>query len=328
MTWQQCADLPEKCWVTSVAELGGKVYVSAVNSQGGCPAPYMYNSHNDDWVVLPELPFVRFSLVTVPDKNQLLAIGGRANKYGVVKVSNRVFVWDQKWSWQPLYPNMPTARFRSSSICHGSTVIVAGGLTCVGAVTMLTRSVEVLYINNDNLSDSHWSVVEQLPHGVYEAIPIVIDDNIYIVAGYDKTRNSTRDVVTASIPELLRSDNTSNTTSSSSSQAWNKLPDMPYSSYSINHYQGRLISFTGDRLIRHKDKDKTEYELVPLAHVYNPDLKCWECVGDISCGYHFGKTIYVRKNEMLFMGGLTGAHMVGEDEDMMTTCSLLVFRVV
>ena len=90
---------------------------------------------------------------------------------------------------------------------------------------------------------------------------------------------------------------------------------MPYSLYSISH----LISFTGDHL-KQGDKDKPEWELVPLTYAYNPDLKCWDCVGDISCGYHFGKAIYTRKNEILFIGGLTGKHMVGEDDDMMTTC--------
>ena len=323
MTWQQCANLPEKCWATSVAELDGNVYMSAVNSRGGCTFPYMYDSHKDHWVVLPELPYVRFSLVTVPDTKQLLAIGGRANKYGVVKVSNRVFLW-QNWSWQTPYPNMPTARFRSSSVSHGSTVVVAGGLTCVGSVTMLTRAVEVLHINDHNFSDSHWSVVEQLPYGVYEAIPLVIDNNLYIAAGYDKNRTSTRDVVTVSIPELLRS----NDKDASSPQVWHKLPDMPFSSYSINLYQGHLISFTGDRLMKQKGKNIPEWEMVPLAHIYNPDLKCWDCVGDISCGYHFGKTVYIRKNEILFIGGLTGNHMVGEDNDMMTTCSLLVFTSI
>ena len=321
MTWQQCADLPEKCWATSVAELDGNVYVSAVNSKGGCVSPYMYDSHKDHWVILPELPYVRFNLVAVPDKKQLLAIGGRANKYGVAKISNRVFLWDQNWTWQTPYPSMPTPRFRSSSISSGSTVIVAGGLTCVDSVAMLTRAVEVLHISDQNLSDSYWSVVEQLPYGVYEAIPLIIDDNLYIAAGYNKNRASTCDMVTVSIPELLQN-------SDKNRQVWYKLPDMPYSSYSINYYQGRLITFTGDRLRKQKDKDVPEWELVPLAHIYNPDLKCWECVGDISCGYHFGKTIYVRKNEILFIGGLTGSHMVGEDNDMMTTCSLLVLTTI
>ena len=300
------------------------MYVSAVNRKGGCTTPYMYDSYKDHWVRLPELPFVRFSLATVVEKKQLLAIGGRANKCGVVEVSSKVFVWNQNSSWQTPYPDMPTARFRSSSVCHGSTVIVAGGLTCVGVVPMLTRAVEVLQINYHNIFDSHWSKVEQLPYAVYEGIPLVFNDNLYIAVGYDKNRSSTCDVVSVSIPELLRSDSHD----TNRSQVWSKLPDMPYSSYSINHYQGRLITFTGDHLIAQEDKTEPEWELVPLIHVYNPNLKCWDCVGDISCGYHFGKTVFTKKNEMLFIGGLTGNHMVGEDDDMMTTCSLLTFTSI
>jgi len=86
------------------------------------------------------------------------------------------------------YPNMPTAQFYSSSVSHGSTVIVACGLTHVGTLTMLTRAVEVLHISDHDPSDSHWSIVEQLSYDIYEAIPIIIADNLYIniAAGYIK----------------------------------------------------------------------------------------------------------------------------------------------
>ena len=76
VTWLQCADLPEKRWVSSVAELDGKVYVSGYNSGGGYPNPIVYDSNKDQWFTLPDLPYVRFSLVTVTEKKQLLAIGG------------------------------------------------------------------------------------------------------------------------------------------------------------------------------------------------------------------------------------------------------------
>ena len=31
LTWQQCADLPDKCWASSVAELNGKVYATIMD---------------------------------------------------------------------------------------------------------------------------------------------------------------------------------------------------------------------------------------------------------------------------------------------------------
>ena len=79
LTWQQCTDLPSKCCALSVAELDGKVYAAMYNSKGGYRDPLMYDSSKDQWSSLPALPYGNFSLVTVPDRKQLLAIGGSVN---------------------------------------------------------------------------------------------------------------------------------------------------------------------------------------------------------------------------------------------------------
>ena len=100
LTWQQCADLPSKCCATSVAELDGRVYVTINGSKGGYFEPLMYDSNKDQWSALPALPYVYFSLVAVPDRKQLLAIGGAVDNNGVIEVSNKVFLWDEenrKW---------------------------------------------------------------------------------------------------------------------------------------------------------------------------------------------------------------------------------------
>ena len=321
LTWQQCADLPDKCCATRVAELDGKVYVSVYSGRGGYSFPLMYDSNKDQWSTLPDLSCGYFSLVTVTEKKQLLVIGGLTNNNGVIEESNKVFLWDEKYKkWLTPYPNMPTARHYSSSISHGLTVIVAGGITCYDPFT-ITRAVEVLHINDNNLHDSYWSVVEQLPLVVYEAIPLIVNDKLYIAQGYEKNPgSSTRNVVTASLPELLQSSNNN----TSSSQVWSKLPDMPYSSHSINHYQGHLITFNGDRKVERPDEDKPVWELVPLIHIYNPDTNTWDCVGDISHGYLLGKSIHIRENKILFIGGVTGTHATDKDDDIMTTCSILI----
>ena len=305
VTWQQCADMPEKCWAISVAKLDGKVYVSGYSEGSGYHYSFMYDSNKDQWSTLPELPCWYFSLVTVTEKKQLLAIGGNTRNNGVIEESNKVFLWDEKYNkWLTPYPNMPTARSRSSSISHGLTVIVAGGATCLDPSTLI-RSVVVLHINDNNLHDSYWSVVEQLPHVVRNAIPLIVNDKLYITVGYDKVAgSSTCNVVTASLPELLQSSNNN----TSSSQVWSKLPDMPYSSHSINHYQGHLITFTGGHMVERPDEDKPVWELVPLIHIYNPDTKTWDCVGDIPIGYYLGVSVHIRENKILFIGGLTGTY--------------------
>ena len=205
--------------------LDEKVYAAILGSRGGYVESLMYDSNKDWWSSLPALPYTHFSLVTVPNNRELLAIGGMVNKNGVDEISNKVFLWDeQNKRWTTPYPNMPTARYSCSSISHGSTVIVVGGITCSDVLTV-TRAVEVLHIKEHSwFTRSYWSVVEQLPHVVYNAIPLIVNDKLHIATGYDKTGPSICNVVAASLPELLQSSNKN----TSSGQVWHKLPDMPY----------------------------------------------------------------------------------------------------
>jgi len=304
-----------------VVEMDGKVYAAIIGSAGAYVDPLMYDSNKDRWSTLPALPYAHFSLVTVPDRKQLLTIRGMVKNNGVIEISNKVFLWDEEnRKWTTPYPNMPTARCYSSSISHGSTVIVAGGLICWDSLT-LTRAVEVLHIKEDGwFTKSYWSVVEQLPHIVCMAIPLIVNDKIYLAVGYnDGDHGSTCNVVTASLPELLQSSNKN----TSSSQVWYKLPDMPYSSQSINHYQGHLITFGGDYKTEQPDKENTVYQSVPLIHIFNNYTNTWDCVGEIPCEYLIGRSVHIRDNKILFIGGLTGTHDPEKDDDIVTTCLML-----
>ena len=320
LTWQQCADLPLNCFALSVAELNGKVYAAITDSKYAHFDPLMYDSSKDQWSALPALPYSNFSLVTVPDRKQLLAIGGVVNNNGVREITNKVFLWDKmNRKWTTPYPNMPTARFNCSSISHGSTVIVVGGVICWNPWTM-TRAVEVLHKLQGRFTKTYWCVVEQLPHFVRNAVPLIVNDNLYIAVGYDKQYGaSTCNVVTASLPELLQSSNKN----ISSDQVWYKLPDMPYSSLSINHYHGRLITFGKVYQVEQPDTGKAVYTSVPLIHIYNLNTSTWDCVGEIPHGYLLGCSIYIGRNKILFIGGLTGTYHTNKDDDLITTCTIL-----
>ena len=184
----------------------------------------------------------------------------------------------------------------------------------------MTGAVEVLHIKEHGLfTKSYWSVVEQLPHFVRTAVPLIINDELYIAAGYDKKIGaSTCNIVTASLPELLQSSNKN----TSSDQVWYKLPDMPYSSYSINHYQGRLITFGGVPMVEQPDQDKLAFQSVPLIHIYNPDTSTWDCVGEIPHGYVLGRSVHIRENKILFIADLIGTHTPYHDHNMTTILTL------
>ena len=279
----------------------------------------MYNSYEDKWSALSGLPCASFSLVTVPYKKQLLAIGGF--NINNCKVSNKVFAWNEdNQKWTPSYLNMPTPRCNSSSISYGSTVIVAGGMTCLYPRT-LTGAVEILHIKQHNslFSKSHWTSVEPLPHVIDDVVPLMIEDNLYIAVGSYDDGESTCDIVSAFLPELLESSNKK----AKSGKVWNKLPDMPCSSWSINHYQGCLIIFTGDYKIEQEGQSSSIWELIPLIHVYNPDTKSWDHVGDVPYHHLMGRSVHIKENKLLFIGGLTGTHIIGKADDMLTICSTL-----
>ena len=217
---------------------------------------------------------------------------------------NEVFLWVEEHKvWVIQYPSMPTPRCSITSICYHSTVIVAGGITLP---CTLTRAVEVLHINDDSPSDSYWSTVEQLPHGIYAAIPLLCNDSLYI-SSYIDFHSNTFTILTAPVSELLKSNNSSSSNSSSNS-LWSKLPDAPYSSYSMICYQGRLITFTGIHLVEEPNRSEIVRKLVPMIHIYNPDTLSWDCVGYISCKYALSRSVYIGDNRILFIGGLTGSY--------------------
>ena len=94
---------------------------------------------------------------------------------------------------------------------------------------------------------------------------------------------------------------------------------MPCSSWSMTHYQGRLIIFNGDR----KVEQSGNWELVKMSYLYNPNTKSWDYVGDDFHDYKLGKAVYLKENKILFVGGITGTFTIGEDDDMVKTCSIL-----
>ena len=302
--------MPEKCHITSITELDGKVYVSAILSDRS--APYMYDVNKKEWSPLPMLSRSYFVLVAVHSKKHLLAIGGSID--GASTMSDEIFLWDEKHKqWVIQYPKMPTPRCSVTGICYCSTLIVAGGIKRWKPWT-LTRAVEVLRINDASLPDSQWTTVEQLPHLMYGATPLLCNDTLYIssIPDYvDLEDNNAFTVLTVSVPKLLRSKNTNTVCSS----LWSKLPDAPYSSRAIVCYQGRLITFTGLHLVEQPTKKEPVPTLAPQIHIYNPDTVSWDCVGCASCGYSLGKSVCVGENRILFIGGVTGTCNEYDDDN-------------
>ena len=298
--------------------MDGKLYV-AVTGNKDCYDPLVYDPCKNEWSVLPKLLHENFSLVVVHNKKQLLAIGGLDENH---QVSSKVFAWDKdNKKWTTPYPNMPTARYHSSSISHGSAVIVAGGITS-GNSQSKTGVVEVLHITSKS-SKSYWTEAERLPYVISEAIPFIVNDNLHIAVGCNNEGENTCNIISASLQDLLESCSKKKPVIKSG-RVWNKLPDMPYSSWSINYYRGRLIIFNGDRKVKQSElKRGPVWKVFPLIHLYNLDTMAWDYVADDFHDYKLGRSVHLEKNKIFFIGGLTGSLTAGIQDDMVTTCTLL-----
>ena len=304
--WQQFPRIPVKCYVTSVTEVDGKVFVSALVDDPCQFSSFMYDINKKQWSSLTLLSKQYYVLVAVHSKKHLLAVGGSV--VGVGSMSNEVLLWEeQNQQWLMQYPGMPTARCSVTAICYCSAIIVAGGITRFSPWNV-TRVVEVLHINDSSLCDSYWSTVEQLPHGIYAAIPLLCDHTLYISSFIDceYLHYNTFTLLAVSVPKLLNSNSNNN---SSNNTLWNKLPDPPYFSYSMICFQSHLITFTGFYLVEGQHKYvhmPISEKLAPMIHIFNPDTMSWDCVGHVSCEYALGRSVYIGKDSILFMGGLTG----------------------
>ena len=272
----------------------------------------MYDIDKNYWDPLPMLSRYYCSLVAMHSRKHLLAIGGSV---AGGNMSNEILLLDEKSKkWDIKYPNMPTPRCSITGICYHSTVIVAGGITNWEPWT-LTKVVEVLHINDSSPSDSQWSMVEQLPLLMFAAIPLVCNDNLYISSRYDHAHENKLTVLAVSVPELLKSNHT-NTVSSS---LWHKMPDPPYSSYSIVCFRGHLITFTGIHMAETPYKSEPIVKLIPEIHIYNSYTLSWDYVGSVSFQYVLGRSVCIDNSKIIFIGGLTGKYNPYDSEDWVLT---------
>ena len=68
------------------------------------------------------------------------------------------------------------------------------------------------------------------------------------------------------------------------------------------------------------------YQSVPLIHIYNPYTNTWDYVGEIPYEYLLGRSVHIRDNKILFIGGLTGTYSGVKDDNIMRTCLILTLR--
>ena len=334
MTWDKVADLPVKMISCCAVEMNGDVYVSGRS----CYTQYInvlhYSQANKTWSILSHLPCTHSSLAVVRSKSQLIAVGGIYADFefdiendledGIpTKVSCKVLTWDaQMENWVNAYPDMPTARCSATAVGHGSTVIVAGGVTGWEPGVSSTQAVEVMNVNETTPSQSEWSMVQCLPHPSSFGIPLIINDQLYIVSGYSGSK-TTCGILTATIPALLTSKK------EGTSCGWDRISDLPHDSLSISDYEGQLIVFGGKRKSGTREDGSTvQYRVVSPIHLYNTETDTWDYVEDHVPQEHrhwLGCGVHLDHNKIMFVGGASDVNEVSS-ESYLSTCALVTIN--
>lgn len=322
MKWDQVDDLAEKCMSTSVVELDGKVYAVLENTSARFLNVRMYSSEANTWTSMPPLQYGGASLATIPSKKQLLAIGGIYHPdTNCSNISKKAFLWDEKYeTWLMVYPDMSTPRCYCCSVGYKSMVIVAGGIVQYEGHRN-TNAVEILMTHETNPRESHWCVVRSMPTLMYQyMVPVLVNETLYIACGFRKGLPfSAFNIVSASIPGLLRS------TSRDTHPVWNRLPELPYSSFSISHFDGHLVAFGGEQLdVTANLRLDGMHRLCPIPsiHIYRPSSHEWEQVGEIPHVYSLGCAVHLQGNRIMFVGAFTDPSCV-TDKDLMSTCPVV-----
>ena len=140
---------------------------------------YDASRSTNNWSQLPDCPVSNCSLVVVNDL--LTTIGGGS---GLESATNKLFSFTGEGRykfWTEKFPPMPTKRYWSTTLCTGTSLIVAGGQETLLGTTLTT--VEVM-----NTETRQWSTAADLPPHIADygcVISTLCGDHFIVIINYE-----------------------------------------------------------------------------------------------------------------------------------------------
>ena len=244
---------------------------------------YSYNTSSDSWSQLPDCVHNGGSIAIV--NRWLTTIGGsrRLSTYS----SNELFTLTGKGSdrrWTKKFPPMPTKRQRTTALCTGTTLIVAGGwgLDCKALPT-----VEVM-----NTENHQWSTAAHLPEPLFLASATVCGDQICVQGGVNEKNNYTKSVYTCSVSLLLLS--CSQNSQVDKASTWRQLADLPVKRSICQSLHSRLLAIGGITDSR---------EATKAVYMYNSAANSWEIISHMKAARYDCFTAVLPDNQLMVVGG-------------------------
>ena len=263
--------------IQSVVVQGTLYFGGGSAGQGGDNYMVMtYDIHSHKCHQLPPYMDRDFAMTVV--RNQLVLVGGRDRRGAV---TDHLGVWKADgMRWTHSYPSMPTARYNSSAVTYKKWLVVAGGISDFGNLSV----VEVL-----DLDSERWCKATSTPSPWSSMRSSTIGDMWYLMGG--RSFEGADKIYSVSLPALI---SRSNTTSSSKSP--NQMMPGLGCSYSTPLCTGGSLFVVGGWNIK-------DCIAVSTIHRYLPRIKKWISVGDLPSARYNCTCVVTPSGEVLVAGG-------------------------
>ena len=257
---------------------------------------YSYAVTCDSWSQLPNC--IEDCAITVIN-GFLTTVGGGGTRSAY---SNELFSLTGEGSgrrWAKEYPPMPTKRKWTSSLCTGTTLIVAGG---EGEGYKVLSTVEVM-----NTEIRQWSSAADLLEPMYATSVTMCGDQLYMLGGTNKHRTSFRSVHSCSVSALLQSCVPSSleatlrgTSLEDKARVWRRVANLPVTSSTCECFHGQLLAIGG-----YGSENPTT-----AVYKYNSTTNSWEIISHMTTSRYRCFTAVLPNNQLMVVGGIIdGRHI-------------------
>ena len=146
-----------------------------------------------------------------------------------------------------------------------------------------------------------WSTVASLPHPLWQAIPTICGDRLYIGGGFCTGGGATKSVVMCEVKDLLQSQPQSLATRpglSSSPPVWKEVAPLPVVLSSLVTFQGQLLAVGGSTTRRNADStsDVMQYDAITNS---------WKVVSQMKVKRNYCFAAVLPNNTLMVCGGDT-----------------------
>ena len=251
---------------------------------------YSYDVPSDSWSQLPDCVHPSGSLAIV--NGWLTAVGGEC----FPTCSNELFSLTGEGSgrrWTKKFPSMPTKRCVTTSLCTGTTLIVAGGQ---GEGARVLSTVEVM-----DTETHQWSTAADLLQLMYCASATVCGDQFYMLGGINKKFTCIKSVYACSVSSLLQScvpssleANFERQTLSDKASVWRQVADLPVTQSTCESFHGRLLAIGGEM-----DSGGP----TTAVYMYDSTTNSWKIISHMTTGQYRCFTAVLSNNQLMVVGG-------------------------